>query len=184
MTVTRADGVIAYTDAAGKKLVTEGPKTMTPATVNGEKTYHAEDNISIYGSEEAFYGLGQHQAGVWNYRGDSVDVSQDNTSIAVPLLVSSNGYGIFWNNTSRCRFNNRFVHSLYISSEVADTIDYYFIYGPDFDKIVAGYRELTGDAPMFGKWAYGFWQCKNKYQSQAGTAGRGAQVPRTAHSGR
>jgi len=164
--VTRGDGLIAYSDLSGNKLVTEGPKTMTPATVNGENTYHAEDNISIYGSEEAFYGLGQHQAGVWNYRGESVDVSQDNTSIAVPLLISSKGYGLFWNNTSRCRFNNRFVHSLYISSEVADTIDYYFLYGPDFDKIVAGYRELTGAAPMFGKWAYGFWQCKNKYQSQ------------------
>jgi alpha-D-xyloside xylohydrolase len=166
VTVTRRDGLIAYSDLSGKKLVTEGPKTMTPARVNGEDTYHAEDNIAVYGSEEAFYGLGQHQAGVWNYRGESVDVSQDNTSIAVPLLVSSNGYALFWNNASRCRFNNRFVHSLYISSEVADTIDYYFLYGPDFDKIVAGYRELTGAAPMFGKWAYGFWQCKNKYQSQ------------------
>jgi alpha-D-xyloside xylohydrolase len=166
VTVTRSDGLISYSELSGRKLVTEGPKTMTPATVNGESTYHAEDNIAIYGSEEAFYGLGQHQAGVWNYRGDSVDVSQDNTSIAVPLLVSSNGYGLFWNNASRCRFNNRFVHSLYISAEVADTIDYYFIYGPDFDKIVAGYRELTGAAPMFGKWAYGFWQCKNKYQAQ------------------
>ena len=166
VTVSRADGVIAYSDLAGKKLVAEGPKTMTPATVNGENTYHAEDNISMYGSEEGLYGLGQHQAGVWNYRGDSVDVSQDNTSIAVPLLVSTNGYGLFWNNASRMRFNNRFVHSLYISAEVADTIDYYFLYGPDFDKIVAGYRELTGAAPMFGKWAYGFWQCKNKYQSQ------------------
>jgi alpha-D-xyloside xylohydrolase len=166
VTVTRNDGVIAYADAAGHKLVAEGPKIMTPAKVNGEQTYSAEDSIAIYGSEEALYGLGQHQAGVWNYRGDSVDVSQDNTSIAVPLLVSSNGYGIFWNNTSRTRFNNRFVHSLYISSEVADVIDYYFIFGPDFDKIVAGYRELTGTAPMFGKWAYGFWQCKNKYQSQ------------------
>ncbi len=166
VTVTREDGVIAYTDSSGKKLVAEGPKTMTPAVVNGENTYHAEDNLAVYGSEEAFYGLGQHQAGVWNYRGDSVDVSQDNTSIAVPLLVSSNGYGLFWNNASRMRFNNRFVHSLYISAEVADTMDYYFIYGPDFDKIVAGYRTLTGAAPLFGKWAYGFWQCKNKYQSQ------------------
>ena len=166
VTVTRADGLIAYAAADGTKLVTEGPKSMTPARVNGENTYHAEDNIAIYGSEEAFYGLGQHQAGVWNYRGESVDVSQDNTSIAVPLLVSTNGYGLFWNNASRCRFNNRFVHSLYISSEVADTIDYYFLYGPDFDKIIAEYRELTGAAPMFGKWAYGFWQCKNKYQSQ------------------
>ena len=52
-------------------------------------------------------------------------------------MVSSKGYGIFWNNTSRSRFNNRFANYLYISSEVADVIDYYFFYGPDFDKIIA-----------------------------------------------
>ena len=92
--------------------------------------------------------------------------SRRTTPISRFRLLSSSGYGIFWNNASRRRFNNRFVHSLYISSEVADTIDYYFIYGPDFDKIVAGYRELTGAAPLFGKWAYGFWQCKNHYKSQ------------------
>ena len=166
ITITRKDGLIAYTDAAGKKLLEEGPKTITPARVNGEDTWRAEDNISMYGSEEALYGLGQHQAGVWNYRGESVDLSQENTNIAVPLLLSSNGYGLFWNNTSRSRFNNRFVHSLYISSEVADVIDYYFLYGPEFDRIVAQYRELTGAAPMFGKWAYGFWQSKNRYRSQ------------------
>jgi len=55
---------------------------------------------------------------------------------------------------------------MYVSSEVADAIDYYFFYGPDLDKVVADYRELTGAAPMFGKWAYGFWQCKNRYRSQ------------------
>jgi alpha-D-xyloside xylohydrolase len=70
---------------------------------------------------------------------------------------------------------------LYISSEVADVIDYYFLYGPDFDKIIASYRELTGAAPLFGKWAYGFWQCKNKYKSQEEIAGRRAEVPRAAH---
>ena len=49
---------------------------------------------------------------------------------------------------------------------MADVIDYYFFYGPDLDKVVASYRELTGQAPLFGKWAYGFWQCKNRYKSQ------------------
>jgi alpha-D-xyloside xylohydrolase len=86
--------------------------------------------------------------------------------VAVPLLISSNGYGLFWNNTSRSRFNNRFVHALYMSSEVADVIDYYFLYGPEPDTIVAAYRDLTGPAPLFGKWAYGYWQCKNRYRSQ------------------
>ena len=165
--VNRADSTIAYSDASGKRLVQEGPNTLTPVTVNGEKTYHAEAFIGLWGSTEAFYGLGQHQSGVWNYHGESVDIAQDNTNISVPLLLSSNGYGIFWNNASRSRFNNRFVHAMYITSEVADTIDYYFLYGPDFDKIISGYRELTGAAPMFGKWAYGFWQCKNKYKTQA-----------------
>jgi alpha-D-xyloside xylohydrolase len=166
VTVTRADGTIQYSDASGKHIMFDGGRKMTPADVNGEKTYRAETFVNVYGSPEALYGLGQHQAGVWNYRGESVDISQDNTNIAVPFLVSSNGYGLFWNNPSRSRVNNRFLHYLYISSEVADVIDYYFVYGPDLDRVVAGYRTLTGQAPLFGKWAYGFWQCKNRYASQ------------------
>jgi alpha-D-xyloside xylohydrolase len=164
--VDREESTVIYTDLKGRPLLSEGPKTMEPAQVNGEQTWSAEDVIKMYGSPEALYGLGQHQAGVWNYRGESVDLSQENTNVAVPLLLSTNGYGIFWNNTSASRFNNRFVHYLYISSQVADVIDYYLIYGPDFDSIIASYRELTGEAPLFGKWAYGFWQCKNKYQTQ------------------
>lgn len=104
---------------------------------------------------------------MWNYHGESVDLGQDNTNISVPFFLSSNGYGLLWNNASLSRFNNRFLHALFLNSQAADTIDYYIVYGPDFDHIVAGYRELTGAAPLFGKWAYGFWQCKNRYDSQA-----------------
>ncbi len=164
--VTRKDSSVKFTDLSGNSLVTEASRKLIPVKVNGEETYRAESFINIYGSHEALYGLGQHQAGVWNYRGESVDISQDNSNIAVPLMLSSKGYGIFWNNSSRSRFNNLFANYLYISSEVADDVDYYFIYGPEFDKIIASYRELTGQAPMFGKWAYGFWQCKNRYKSQ------------------
>ena len=166
LTVTKKDGSITYAEVHGDSLVQEASRGLTPEKVNGEDIYRAESMISVYGSHEGLYGLGQHQAGVWNYRGDSVDISQENSNISVPLMLSSKGYGIFWNNTSRSRFNNRFANILYISSEVADVIDYYFLYGPDFDKIIASYRDLTGQVPMFGKWAYGFWQCKNRYKSQ------------------
>jgi alpha-D-xyloside xylohydrolase len=164
--ITRADSSLIFYDANGKKLTQENTRTLTPVTFNGEQTLHPERFTNMWDTQEAFYGLGQHQAGVWNYRGEDVQISQDNTNISVPLLLSSNGYGIFWNNGSRSRMNNRFVHALYLSSEVADSMDYYFFYGPDFDKIIASYRELTGQAPLFGKWAYGFWQCKNRYDSQ------------------
>ena len=164
--VSRANSALAFLDEAGKPLAQEDARTLTPVEVNGEKTLRSERFVNMWATQEAFYGLGQHQGGVWNYRGEAVDISQDNTNISVPFLLSSRGYGLFFNNASRSRFNNRFVHAFYYSSEVADALDYYFIYGPDFDKLVAAYRELTGPAPMFGKWAYGFWQCKNRYETQ------------------
>jgi alpha-D-xyloside xylohydrolase len=52
------------------------------------------------------------------------------------------------------------------SSEAADSVDYYFMYGPELDQVIASYRNLTGAAPMFGRWAWGFWQCKERYKSQ------------------
>ena len=166
VTLTRSTGAIAYADASGRPLVEDTKRLMFPKAVNGEQAYRSESVFGIYGSQEGLYGLGQHQAGVWNFRGESVELSQENTNIAIPLFLSTKGYGIFWNNPSRSRFNNRFVHALYLSSDIADTIDYYFIYGPEFDTIIAGYRELTGQAPMFARWAYGFWQSKNRYKSQ------------------
>src|ERR1035437_4287566 len=174
--IERESGALHYfsTDGAGvdgaggrgRPLATDSYRSLRPVEVNGEKTFHAEVSLGNYGSHEGLYRLGQHQAGVWNYRGETVDLSQENTNIAIPLLVSTNGFGIFWNNPSRSRMDNRFVHSLYLSAEVADRVDYYFLYGPEPDQIVGHYRELTGEAPLFGRWAYGFWQCKNKYQSQ------------------
>jgi alpha-D-xyloside xylohydrolase len=164
--ITRADSSVIFYDSAGHKLTQENTRTLTATEVNGEKTYHSERFVNMWDTQEAFYGLGQHQAGVWNYRGESVDISQDNTNISIPFLLSSNGYAIFWNNGSRSKFTNRFVHAFYLSSEVSDSMDYYFFYGPDFDHLIADYRELTGAAPLFGKWAYGYWQCKNRYDSQ------------------
>jgi len=164
--INRENSALVFQDSTGHKLAQEDTRSLTAVEVNGEKTFHAERFVNMWDTQEAFYGLGQHQAGVWNYRGEAVDLSQDNTNISVPLLLSSNGYGIFWNNGSRSRFNNRFVHAFYLSSEVADAVDYYFLYGPEFDQIIAAYRSLTGAAPLLGKWAYGYWQCKNRYGSQ------------------
>ncbi len=52
------------------------------------------------------------------------------------------------------------------TSQAAEAIDYYFMYGPELDQVIADYRDLTGAAPMFGKWAWGFWQSKEHYATQ------------------
>jgi alpha-D-xyloside xylohydrolase len=50
-------------------------------------------------------------------------------------------------------------------SEVGDGTDYYFCYGPQLDRVIAGYRQLTGKAPMMPLWAYGLWQCRQRYET-------------------
>jgi len=51
-------------------------------------------------------------------------------------------------------------------SEVGQAIDYYFFYGPELNRVISEYRRLTGEAPLFPKWAYGYWQCRERYHSQ------------------
>jgi len=50
-------------------------------------------------------------------------------------------------------------------SEVGDGIDYYFVHGPELDKVVAGYRRITGPAPMIPRWALGLWQSRQRYET-------------------
>ena len=57
-------------------------------------------------------------------------------------------------------------HSLTLSSDFARAVDYYFVPGSSMDDVIAGYRELTGKAPILPKWAYGFWQSRQRYETQ------------------
>ncbi len=162
-----ATGAIRVEDAAGKVLLQEGtlrPRRYTPVSYGGQKFYKVTDSFSPE-IREGFYGLGQHQGGVLNYRGSEIELAQVNSDIAVPLLLSTNGYGILWNTASRTRFDNRFAHEMMLSADCSAGIDYYFFYGPDFDAVIHHYRDLTGHAPLFGRWAYGFIQSKDRYTS-------------------
>jgi alpha-D-xyloside xylohydrolase len=57
-------------------------------------------------------------------------------------------------------------HELSLSSEVAHALDYYFVAGRDMADVIAGYRELTGPAVLLPRWAYGFWQSRQRYTTQ------------------
>ncbi|NSW94151.1 MAG: DUF4968 domain-containing protein, partial [Bacteroidales bacterium] len=52
-------------------------------------------------------------------------------------------------------------------SEMGDQIDYYFVHGENMDEIIGGYRFLTGKAPIMPRWAFGYWQSRERYRSQS-----------------
>ncbi len=255
--VNRATGAIRFLTPAGRVILSEPPqggKAMLRKRINGQETYHVEQEF-ISPPGEALYGMGEKQDGIWNWRGIPVDLINANTVGGTPMLVSSRGYGVLWDNESYTEFNpmssrdeiqlnssthagvyraqqsgqyvffanggNGFgdigisvhgvathnirnmwvpytsvvkVHldagrSYHVSllgdargmhlyarrlagitlfrSEAGKAINYYFIYGPGIDHVVQGYRALTGQAPLFPQWAFGFWQSREHYSSQA-----------------
>ena len=55
--------------------------------------------------DECLFGLGQFQDGYSNVRGLSRRLTQVNTQISIPMLISSKGYGVLWNNYGLTEFN-------------------------------------------------------------------------------
>jgi alpha-D-xyloside xylohydrolase len=115
---------------------------------------------------EGLYGLGSHEEGMLNLRGQRQYLYQHNMKAVVPVLVSTRGYGIFLDSCSLITFHDDASGS-FLWSDVDDELDYYFAYGPEFDQIVHQLRHLTGQAPMLPKWAFGYIQSKERYVSQA-----------------
>jgi alpha-D-xyloside xylohydrolase len=114
---------------------------------------------------EALYGLGSHEEGMFNLRGQHQYLYQQNMKAVVPVLVSTRGYGIFLDSCSLITFHDDAFGS-YLWSDVNEELDYYFIYGPEFDRIVHEIRLLTGHSPMLPKWALGYIQSKERYVTQ------------------
>lgn len=56
-------------------------------------------------------------------------------------------------------------HSIWMTSDVAREKIYWFLPGGNIDGAIASYRRLTGKSEMLPKWAYGFWQSRQRYET-------------------
>ena len=324
--IRRADGHVRFLDARGQVLLDEAARGgFTPVTVEGKRFVTVTQQFNR-GTDEGFYGLGQHQNRQMNYNGEDVELAQHNMDIAIPFVVSTKNYGVLWDNDSITRFGDptpprligdglkivsgdrpgwtaryylgdrlavtrveptidyQFIrdqvkwpaaakaqtaasgesgqntagvalqkqrvvwtgdivpdatgihklrlysssyvkvyadgkllldrwrqnwnpwfhnvdvpmtrgkpvsvriewepnqgyiafygsaplapadrHSLWLSSELGNGLDYYVVTADDADGVIAGYRALTGKASMMPRWAYGFWQSRQRYETQ------------------
>ena len=75
-------------------------------TATNHQFKDGEATLSFVSPDDEFlYGLGQFQDGYSNVRGLSRRLTQVNTQISIPMLISSKGYGILWNNYGLTEFN-------------------------------------------------------------------------------
>lgn len=100
-------GLVYFTDLKGNILLKEknDGKNFTPVSIDAGASWHIAQAFFSPG-DEAFYGLGQHQQGLMNYKNNVVELLQNNSEVAVPFLVSNKNYGILWDNYSITQFGD------------------------------------------------------------------------------
>jgi alpha-D-xyloside xylohydrolase len=164
--VNTRNGSLKFYNASGKEVLMtpeSHPFRFDSVLIEGEKTMKVQQRFVL--GDEALYGLGQlYRDDRMNWRGQTRVLVQGNHDAINPTLTSTGGWGLFWDNYSRTIFRDG-EDGMSLSSEVGDKIDFYVFFGDDLDEVIAAYRKLTGKAPMFPKWAYGYFQSKQRYMN-------------------
>ena len=164
-------GQVVFADRKGKHLLSEKVSGITFTDFNdaGNPTFSVCQSF-VLDQDEAIYGLGQQQRGKMSQRNQKLNMVQGNTDDYITFFQSVKGYGLFWDNYSPTTFTDNQDETSF-KSDVGDCADYYFMVGGNADGVIAQMRDLTGQAPMFPLWTFGFWQSKERYKSQDETVG-------------
>ena len=162
-------GRISFFDKQGKALFTEKDygAQFTPFNDAGNQTFSVRQAF-LLDKDEAIYGLGQQQVDDLNQRNHKYFMRQRALHASVPIIQSTKGYGMFWDNYSPTTYTDN-PQEMSFDSEVGECMDYYFMYGGNADGVIAQIRDLTGQAPMYPLWTFGFWQSRERYKSQQET---------------
>ncbi len=154
-----AEGLVRFVRTAdGAELLAEerahfwwpGPRLYT-AVGNG---YHRLEQRFAAHDDEKLYGLGQHQHGRLDQKGLVVDLVQRNAEVSIPVLTSSRGYTLLWNNPAIGRVELARNGTRWVADS-ARQIDYWITAGAPADT-QRRYSAVTGRTPMLPAWAAGF----------------------------
>ncbi|MBO4406425.1 MAG: DUF5110 domain-containing protein [Clostridia bacterium] len=156
----------------------EGGRIVSRQTVDGvrasredgeeaflRRSHHGRLTFS-FTEEETLFGLGSHEEGYDSLKGRYVPLYQENMRIAVPVFVSTKGYGVLIDCASFMTFDATDPRRGRFTLESTDAVDFYFLYGGDYDGVCRELRFLTGETPMLPKWAAGYIQSKERYATE------------------
>lgn len=96
--------VLTFFNASGEEILRESGRSLSPSTVQGEKTVEVSQRF-VSPDNEYIFGTGQFQDGILNVRGLTRRLTQVNTQISIPMITSSRGYALLWNNYGMTDYN-------------------------------------------------------------------------------
>ena len=151
------NGLVTFFDLQGGVLLKEQKSDSGERSAGSQSWLLSED--------ECIYGLGQQKLTDLNMRGKRIRIWNDYTIISIPYFASEKGYGVYWDYAGECWFDDN-EHGTSFTNVLDAPVDYYFIYlDGTQDGLMAGVRQLSGEAVMYPLWTTGFWQCRERYRS-------------------
>jgi alpha-glucosidase (family GH31 glycosyl hydrolase) len=155
------DGLVSIFNRDGNKLILESDRFFEPSkSIEAKFKIKQRFFLSVH---ENIYGFGWDDSTKrYNLRDCSFTQVQTRSKIASPVFYSEKGYALIWDNYSSTLFNDK-KSGLEISSDLGDEIQYFLIYGPSWDEIIAEIRNLTGKVPMLPRWTFGQWLFPGNY---------------------
>lgn len=164
VSVDPAKGYVSFSKPDGKKLLEESVTSFTPVAFDSVKTYNVRTSF-LLDENEPIYGVGQVMDGKFNRRNSKHHLQNENMFTYSPYFISpSKGYAVYSDNYSIQDFTDN--NQVLEFSQLGDASDYYFLAGDNSDDIIAGVRDLSGHSPLLPLWALGYFQSKERYETQ------------------
>ncbi len=151
-------------------LIVRTPSGRNAICLTGMK--EREDSVSVEGvfsADERIYGTGE-RFDCLNRRGRTTEIFaadrwlawEGNSYVPIPLLVSSEGHGLFVNRFERCLFDldshGDGRYELRVMGKVP--MDLYLFASDRMQDVLYGYSVLTGFSPEPAEWMYGTQVCR------------------------
>ena len=120
---------------------------------------------AVYGLGEKFIKLNKVGQTIDQDLTDALGVLSPRSYKCVPLHLSTRGYGVFFNHSSRMTYwvGSRCATRVQVALE-DDFLDYFVMTG-SIREMLARYQDLTGHGVMPPDWTFGYWQSKISYKA-------------------
>lgn len=132
--------------------------------ITGTSDYQLTARFEAYDDEKIF-GMGQYQEKNMDKKGAVLELAHRNSQASVPFMVSSRGYGFFWNNPAIGTVTFGANKTEWIAKSTKK-MDYFITAGDTPAEIIEQYTAATGRSPMMPEYGLGYWQCKLRYRNQ------------------
>ncbi len=129
-------------------------------------SFYASQNEAFYGTGERFHSFNLRGQTVNLENTDALGVNNRRAYKNIPFYLSSAGYGLFIHSSAHIRLSLADISTRAAQGLVEDdTLDLFIIGGESPERILHGYRKISGFPGLLPKWSFGTWMSRMTYFS-------------------